>query len=199
MKTRITLATVTFASLFASSAFAQEAPASKLSASAQLELLPVGNAHVEAGDLENDEATATAFGVSGAIDYAVHPNVSVGFAPRVIFGVKASDAPDSVDAGTEYDLRARIKAHAAVAPRIEAYGFLAPGYSLITSPDEDDETSKGLAIGFGAGATYELSPTAFVSGELGYQLGFQGFEVQGQDVTASTSYLHVGVGGGVRF
>jgi hypothetical protein len=198
MKTQISLAIGLAGSLLATSAFAQEgaaAPAPKLSAGAQIDLLPIGSYDVKVGEFESDGDLAFAYGIGASIDYAVTPMISVGFAPRYIMNVKDTDSDG--DAASELDLRLRVKASFPVSPGMAAYGFVTPGYSIIMAPEDagDVDDPAGFAIGFGGGATYDVSPSLFVNGELGYQLGFQksdAFEFQ-------TAYLHIGFGAGTRF
>lgn len=200
MKTRISLSLIAASTLLASAAFADTAAISahadpKIAVGAQLELLPVGTFHVGTSQQSQDQSAEVAYGVSGSIDYAVHPNLSIGFAPRLALNVIPTDVTDG-DAAQQLDLRARVKAHAKVASGVEAYGYLAPGYSMLFN---NDDTASGLAIAFGAGATYDLSPTTYLSGEIGYQAGFQSESILGQTVDIHARYLHLGFGAGARF
>jgi hypothetical protein len=83
-----------------------------------------------------------------------------------------------------------------VAPKLDLFGFVSPGYSILSLPDSADELDSptGLVLGFGGGAKYAVTPTLSVVGELGYQLGFQGTSVEGQDIDLKTDLLHIGVG-----
>jgi hypothetical protein len=204
VNTRIAFIAGTAVTLLASTAFAQDvsstasAPTKKASVGAQFELLPVGSFHLAAGQESMDPSAAVAYGIGGTFDYAVHEHLSIGVAPRLVLHVVPSedDGFDEDDDASELDLRARLKFHTAVAPGVEAYGYLAPGYSILFD-DEDD--ASGFAIAVGAGATYDLTPAMYLSGEIGYQKGFQSTEVQGVDVDVNASYLHLGLGAGTRF
>jgi hypothetical protein len=203
VNTRIAFIAGTAVTLLASTAFAQDVEssasvASKASVGAQFELLPVGSFHLAIGEQSMDPSAAVAYGIGGTFDYAVHEHLSIGVAPRLVLNVVPSedDGFDEDDDASQLDLRARLKAHTAVAPGVEAYGYLAPGYSILF---DDDDDASGFAIAVGAGATYDLTPATYLSGEIGYQKAFQGMEVQGVDVEVNTSYLHLGFGAGTRF
>jgi len=200
MKTRISLSLIAASTLLASAAFADTAVISahadpKIAVGAQLELLPLGTFHLATSQFSQDQSAEVAYGISGSFDYAVHPNISIGFAPRLALNVIPTDTTDGHPA-KQLDLRARVKAHTKVAPGVEAYGFLAPGYSMLFS---EGDTASGLAIALGAGATYDLSPTTYLSGEIGYQFGFQSDTVAGQNMDVHARYLHLGFGAGARF
>jgi hypothetical protein len=201
MKTHITSLTLVASSLLlTATAFADEAITSrvepKIAVGAQVELLPLGSFHLASGQLSRNDSAEIAYGVSGTFDYALHRYLSIGFAPRLVMNVIAKDVANP-DAAQQVDLRVRLKAHAQVAPGVEVYGYVAPGYSILF--DRGSDNISGLAIAFGAGVTYDLSPSTFLSGEVGYQVGFQSEKVLGQTVDLHASYLHVGFGAGARF
>jgi hypothetical protein len=205
VNTRIAFIAGTAITLLASTALAQdvastaEAP-TKASVGAQVELLPVGSFHLGTDQQSMDPSAAVAYGIGGTFDYAVHEHVSIGVAPRLVLNVvPTGDDFDEADDATELDLRARLKVHTPVAPGVEAYGYLAPGYSILFDDDEDVDSATGFAIAVGAGATYDLTPAMYVSGEVGYQKGFQSVEIQNVDVDVNASYLHLGFGAGTRF
>jgi opacity protein-like surface antigen len=197
-------------SFFASSALAQEASApaagaaSKMRAQAQIEMLPIGSGKASIGGDSTTTDAELAYGISAAFDYAVTPFLSIGVAPRLILNV-APDVDDGGDgdADKEVDLRARILAHFPVAPKLEAYAYVSPGYSIVLPADSDADSSTGFGIGGAAGVTYDVSPSLFVNGELGYQRAFTSTEVMlgadKIDVDLDLSYFHVGVGAGTRF
>jgi opacity protein-like surface antigen len=208
MKTRIILATGTLATLLSAPAFAEDgvatgAAAPRLSAQAQIELLPSGSASASVGSNTISTDTAVAYGVSGMLDYAVTPNISIGVAPRLVLNVKASDAADRDGSGKQIDLRARVLAHFPVAPGVQLYASVAPGYTIVTSPDDGTDSTKGFSIGGAGGVSYDLSPRMFVAGEVGYQRAFSSSDMTlaGQTITvdSSLSYLHIGLGAGTRF
>jgi hypothetical protein len=141
--------------------------------------------------------------VSGMFDYAVTPYLSIGAAPRLVFNVTPDDAADGDSADKELDLRARLLAHHPFAPRLELYAALSPGYTIVLSGTDGVKNATGFAIGGSAGLTYDLSPKAFISGEVGYQRAFTSTDVMvaGQSISADLdlSYMHVGIGAGTRF
>lgn len=193
MNTKLILAATTLASTAGLAGLASSAHADKLEIGGQLQLLPLGSIEFE----DESEDTAVAFGIAGTVDYRVHPNISVGLAPRLILGVQADGAEESA---TQLDLAARITGHVPVAPKVDLFAFASPGYSFTFPPEESDAlgTPSGFALGFGGGAAFKVSPTLAITGELGYSLSFQGgtAEVLGTelDYDYGTNFLHLGVG-----
>ena len=192
MNTKILFATLVTAGL-ATTASAAHAGGIKIGAQAQI--LPAGS-ELTGEELDGDEFSVDAepaFGVVGTFDYAVHPNIDIGLAPRIVIGLKGEDDDDSA---TQFDLAARVTGHAQVAPKVDVFGFVAPGYSILSMPDwpDDVDSPSGLVLGLGAGAGYAVTPKLSIVGEVGYQLGFQGFSVGDRDITAQTDLLHLGVG-----
>jgi hypothetical protein len=219
MKSRIAIASALLGTLVASPAFAQEStiqpptasapaaaveqaaqPAKKLSLGAQLELLPGGSVEFGAGGQSQTFDLETAFGLSAVFGVDITPNISIGAAPRVIFGIKGDDSEGNTSGSAfkELDLRGRAAVHGEIAPAVSLYGFVEPGYSWITNPDKDGSI-PGVVIAFGAGATYDVSSALFLSGELGYQIGFQGEDLQGQHIDEKFDFFHLGFGAGTRF
>jgi hypothetical protein len=123
----------------------------------------------------------------------------IGLAPQFIFNVKSDDSGDS-DAAQEVDLRARIGGIAKVADTIRVFGYAAPGYSIVMLPDEFEgiDNPAGFVLGFAAGAAFDLAPSTYLTGEVGYQLGYQSTEFLNNDADFKTNYLHLGVGLGFR-
>jgi hypothetical protein len=207
MNIRIALVAGMVGSLFATSAFAEEGVAAstavekKFKLGAQLELVPLGKAEIKLNGASATQDADTAYGVGLNFDYDVTPYISVGFAPRLIFGLK-KDGSTSDNTDEEINLRARVMGHFPVAPKLEVFGYAAPGYAITVSDAEKDPS--GFLVAFGAGATYDITPSLFVSGELGYQMSFQSVSdtIPGAgEVTAdiNTSFLSVGLGAGTRF
>jgi hypothetical protein len=161
------------------------APSRANSATAQIDILPSGTLTLGDRDVDTDSA----YGIGFTVDRDVVPGISIGIAPRLILGVTGEGGTDSA---TQYDLRLRARAHTAFDTATRGYAFIAPGWSIIDIPDTD-ETSTGLVVALGVGVTRDVSPTMFVGGELGYQLGKQEVNIGGEDVEVSTSFLHVGV------
>jgi hypothetical protein len=207
MNIRIALVAGMVGSLFATSAFAEEGVASstavekKFKLGAQLELVPVGKAEVKLGGESASADADTAYAVGMNFDYDVTPYISIGLAPRLIFGLKSEKSTsDSTD--EEINLRARVMGHFPVTGQMQIFGYAAPGYAISVS--DADKDPSGFLIAFGGGATYDVTPSLFLSGELGYQMSFQSVTdtVPGAgEVTldVNTSFLSVGIGAGTRF
>lgn len=209
MKSRMILAGTTLGMLISSSVFADDignsesGAAPRMRVQAQVELLPIGSGKGTVGGTSMTTDAATAYGVSGMFDYAVMPYLSIGVAPRLVFNVNAKNAADGDKADKELDLRARLLGHYPVAPRLELYAALSPGYTIVMSGTDGVKNATGFAIGGSAGLTYDLSPKAFISGEVGYQRAFTSTDltVGPQSVSSDLdlSYMHVGIGAGTRF
>jgi hypothetical protein len=188
MNTKILVASLATAGLAITGSVAH---AEGIELGAQLQVMPFGSeVEVGAGDFSGSADLGTAFGIVGLADFAVHPNINIGAAPRLVFGIKGEDANEDADAATQLDLAARVTGHATVAPKLDVFGYASPGYSLIMIPDNEDDNPAGFILGFGGGAGYAVTPSLSVVGELGYTLGFQGVD----DVDFATKLLHIGVG-----
>jgi hypothetical protein len=165
--------------------------------SGRFDLLPSGEIRVAAqGDsLKND--TETAIGLGASLEFSVAPNVSIGFAPRILFNIKGDGGSDSAQ---QLDLAARAKAHFPVSPKAELFGFISPGYSMILLPDNTADLSpRGLVVGIGGGADIMIGPASFITIELGHTWGFQGGTERGIKYTLATNFLHFGFGLGSKF
>jgi hypothetical protein len=132
-----------------------------------------------------------------------NPYLSIGVAPRLVLNVKPSDGADGADADKEIDLRARITGRLPVAPGVELYASVMPGYSIVTSSQDGVDSATGFALAGALGATYDLTPKIFLGAEVGYQRAFTSAteSIAGQNLSADLelSYLHVGIGAGTRF
>jgi hypothetical protein len=168
--------------------------AARFTAGVQLELLPYGKLDVAALGMHQGGDLVTAFGLGGLFAFDLTPNFSLGAAPRVVFHVAT---PEGQADASEYDLRARAAVHGEVLPALSLYAFAEPGYSWVDFDQGQDPS--GFITAFGGGLSYDISTGAFLSAEVGYQLGFQGFSAQGADVDTHFDYLHLGVAGGARF
>lgn len=177
--------------------------ATKMRAGAQIEMLPLGSAKVSAGGQSLSDDAAVAYGVSASFDYAVTPWLSIGVSPRLVLNVTEKDADEGSKAEKEIDLRARLVAHYPVMPKLEAYAALQPGYSFVLSSTDGVDSVNGFALGGAIGATYDVSPTLYLSGEVGYQRAFTSVDqmVGTEKISAdlSLSYMHIGLGAGTRF
>jgi len=163
------------------------ASASKMRLGINLIPMPIGSLGGPAGSSAD---TAFAFGVMPAFDYLVHPNFFVGVGPSYTFNVKPSEG--MADAAKQLDLLIRLGGGAPVAEKIQLFGYLSPGYSLIM-PSQGD-SAKGLTVGAHAGALFDVTSSVFASGTVGYQVGMQKF----MDVDAKTQFLQIALGVGMR-
>jgi hypothetical protein len=133
---------------------------------------------------------AFAFGVMPVFDYALNSTFFVGLGPMYTFNVKGKDSMG--DAAKEIDIMLRVGGGAPVAEKIQVYGYLSPGYSIVSVPQGD--SPKGFVVGAHAGGMMDITPSAFVNAELGYQMGFQ--SVSGADF--KTSFFQIGLGAGMH-
>jgi len=161
----------------------------------QLQILTGGEVDGEGG---YDGDLDTAFAIAAIAEWPVHPNFTVGLAPRVGFGIKLEDQDDG---GIMLDIPLRGTGRFLVTPKVALYGYVSAGYSLIFPEDWPDEASnpKGFILGFGGGAAFALSSSLAVVGELGYSVGYHGFTadlpiVGEEDFEAGHSYPHIGIG-----
>jgi opacity protein-like surface antigen len=208
MKSRMILAGATLGTLFSTSVFAEDTGISassdepRMRVQAQVELLPVGSGKGTISGVSTTNDTATAYGISGTFDYAINRYLSIGVSPRLVFNVKPDDN-EGDDADKQLDLRAHVLAHVAVAPRVELYAALTPGYTFVLSGTDGVDNATGFALGGAAGVTYDLSPKMFVGAEVGYQRAFTSTDIMvaGQSVSGDLdlSFMHVGIGAGTRF
>jgi hypothetical protein len=208
MKTQMTLAVATLGALVCAPAFADDGISttgtdSKIAVQAQFEVLPIGSAKGTIADTSTSTDTAVAYGISGTFEYALTPYLSLGVAPRLVLHVISDEATAEDTSDKELDLRARLRAHYPVAPGVERYAAVMPGYTFVLSSEDDVDSSKGFAIAGAVGATYNVSPKLFLSGEIGYQRAFTSTDIMlgSQSINADLdlSYMHIGLGAGTRF
>ncbi len=150
----------------------------------------LGKLKASGGGIDVSTDAAFAFGVMPIFDYALNSNFFVGLGPMYTFNVKGKDG--SGDAAKEIDIMLRVGGGAPVADKVQVYGYLSPGYSIISPPQGD--SPKGFVVGAHAGGMMDITPSAFVNAELGYQMGFQ--SVSGGDL--KTSFFQIGLGGGMH-
>jgi len=121
---------------------------------------------------------------------------AVGFAPRVVLGVKATGSSGS--AWKQLELRPRVTVGSHVAPRLRLHGIATLGYSVMFDlPSDANGNSShphGFIVGFGGGLAYTLNPHLLVTGEITYQLGFQTAHVMGNSYDFRDDYLTLGIG-----
>ena len=150
----------------------------------------LGKLSASVGGISASTDAAFAFGVMPVFDYALNSTFFVGFGPMYTFNVKGKDSMG--DAAEGIDLMLRVGGGAPVADRIQVYGYLSPGYSVVSVPQGD--SPKGLVVGAHAGGMMDITPSAFVNAELGYQMGFQ--SVSGANF--KTSFFQIGLGAGMH-
>jgi len=161
----------------------------------QLQIMTGGEVDGE-GDFDGD--LETAYGIMLNAEYPVHPNITIGVAPRLAFGVKLEDQDDG---GIMLDIPLRVTGRFLVMPKLAVYAFVAPGYSLIFPEDWPDNVSdpSGFIFGVGGGVAYRLGRNLALVGELGYTAGFHTATVDlpiidDETVDVEHSYPHFGIG-----
>ena len=158
----------------------------------------LGKLKASAGGTETSADAAFAFGIMPVFDYSVMPNFFVGFSPMYTFNVKDKDGMG--DAAKELDLMVRIGGMLPAGDKLNVYGYLSPGYSIVMLPSgtQGIDNPKGLTVGVHAGAAFDVASNIFVNGQIGYQLGLQKTSVAGTDIDFKTNYLQIALGGGIR-
>jgi hypothetical protein len=165
-------------------------------AGVELAVLPIGSLGASVGNASTRVDSAAAFGVGGVLQLPIGAVFALDLAPRVLFNVKGSDDDSSA---TELDVRARVTAGSLVSPGVRIFAALEPGFSVLFLPNSTSTSPspKGLILGFGAGAAVRVAPALWLTGELGYQIGFQSMTVTNIEVGLDTRFFHLT--GGVLF
>jgi hypothetical protein len=172
--------------------------------SVRADLLPSARMHRKVDSAAFGEDRTIALGTLGAVaaraTLDLTPNVAVGVAPRITFGV--TEGPYE-EVGRQIDLLGLVDAHTEIAAHTTLGAFATFGYSLLTlQPDP-----KGPALGVGARAERSFG-AGFVSLELGYQLSFlhgserlgaSGIPSESVDESITTRFLVAGLGAGAHF
>jgi opacity protein-like surface antigen len=146
----------------------------------------------------------TAYGVGLSFGYKVIAGLSVGIAPQILLNVKGKEN-DPYDASKEWDVMARIAYEYTVIPKLDVYGELLPGYSIIQLASGRSyagvapSNPKGFVIGFGAGAAYDVTDQFYANLGIGYQMGFGSFSTEMGDQAFRTKFLRIALGGGMKF
>lgn len=160
---------------------------------------PFGKLKASAQGVDASSDAALAFGIRAVFDYSINDYLFVGFGPQVLFNVIEKDAPSGSNASKQYDLSARVGGHAPIADNVHLYGFLAPGYSIVTSSGDNSETAKGPSLGIAVGALFSVPGTNFfLNGELGYHMTFLTYSVGGSSIDIKTNYPLIALGGGIK-
>jgi hypothetical protein len=166
--------------------------------------------------LPDDETPAldTAYGTSLSLGYDVMAGLSLGVAPQFFWNLNTSYRPYGAGiykSRKEFDLMARMAYAYKVIPKLAVYAEVLPGYSILNyryqypnpgrggSGEFWSSRAKGFVIGFGAGATYDLNGMFFANLGVGYQLGYQTVDPPALGDDASTKFLRLAVGGGLKF
>ncbi len=169
---------------------------------AQAELLPLGSHDAKAGGASVTSDAELAYGMAVGVEYAVHPLISIGVTPRLLLHVQPKSRAD-VDERREIDLRGLVRVHYPLSLALEAFAAVTPGYAVVLSNGDGVNTGGGFAIGGAAGVRLAVSPSMFVSGEVGYQRAFtSATQTTGSaktDIELDLSYPHVALGAGARF
>jgi opacity protein-like surface antigen len=145
-----------------------------------------------------------AYGVGLSFGYRVLAGLSAGIAPQAIFHLSSKDSAgySVIDSEKEYDLMARIAYAYAVAPKLDVYAEVLPGYSFVTYNEilQGSKAPKahGVVLGGGLGAAFAITERLFANVGVGYQQGFQtSHGISNRDV--KTTFLRIALGGGVKF
>jgi hypothetical protein len=195
MEIRLVIAAGTFSTLLSPLAIADDGVPTtnlrRIGVQAQLEVLTQGSATYVQGEPPLTVDFATAYAISGVLDYAFTPYLRIGLAPRLILHVKDDGYPTN-PVNKALDVRARVRAQYSISA-FELYAAVTPGYEIILV---DAPSYDGLALGGSLGVTYDLSPSTFVGSEIGYQVAFTD---RGDSDTWKLSYMHIGLAAGRRF
>lgn len=140
--------------------------------------------------------------ISGSLEVALTRHLSIGVAPRMVFNIIQGGNEGPAD--KELDLRACIRARTAVSPGFEIYASFSPGHARLLSGDTlADTSSSGYTLGGAFGFTYNVGPTVFVGGEIGFERSFMRVDLRNAEDELSydveLSYVHLGAGAGMRF
>jgi len=175
------------------------AAASKVRLGLNVVPMPFGTVKATFGGLSGSSDLKFGFGLFPFFDYLFTPNLFGGVAVQYTFNLKSKDDSGG-DASKELDFMLRLGGGGYVADKLQLYGYVSPGYSIIQLPSGSGvDNPKGFIVGFHAGAMYDVTPGAFLNLELGYQLGFQSTTVLGTSVDYKFSLAQIGLGGGIRF
>ena len=169
-------------------------------------LLPMLLGKVATGPSGGDTSSNLdfAYGLALSFAYRVFYGLSLGVAPQVVFHLSSKDSAgySVIDSEKEYDLLARIAYAYTVAPKVDVYAEILPGYSFLTYNQilQGSKAPKahGVVLGGGLGAAFAISERFFANAGVGYQQGFQvSHGISDRDV--KTKFLRIALGGGVKF
>jgi hypothetical protein len=145
-----------------------------------------------------------AYGVGLSVGYRVLAGLSVGLAPQIISHLSSKDSAGYpvIDSEKEYDLMARVAYAYALVRKLDVYAEVLPGYSFVTYNKiilgAQVPKARGIVLGSGLGAAFNISDRFFANAGVGYQVGFQ--ESSGiSNRNVRTRFLRIALGGGVKF
>lgn len=145
----------------------------------------------------------TAYGLALSFGYRVFAGLSVGVGPQILFHLSGKDSAGYgvIDSEREYDIMARIAYAYAVAPKVNVYAELLPGYAFVTYHvillGSRAPNARGMVLGGGLGASYDVTPRIFANLGIGYQTGSEvSHGISDHDV--KTKFLRIALGGGVK-
>jgi len=157
---------------------------------------PFGKFEFSLNGMGASTEAALAYGLRAAFDYRINEYVFVGFGPQVLFNVIEKEAPEGAKASKQLDLSARLGVQAPFADKVHLYVFLSPGYTILTSPNDDNV--KGASLGIAVGVLFSIPGTNFfLNGDLGYHMTF--LYPGNPAVDLETKYLLIALGGGFTF
>lgn len=168
--------------------------------------LPVLSGRLTTGPSSSETSSHldSTYGLGLSFAYRLLAGLSVGIAPQVVFRLTSKDdgGYPVIDSEKEYDLMARIAYAYAVAPHLDVYVEVLPGYSFVTFNKivvgSQAPPARGVVGAGGLGATFSITDGFFVNAGVGYQVGFQvshGISTR----AVSTQFLRIAIGGGVKF
>ena len=106
-------------------------------------------------------------------------------------------SPAAAQSSTEYDLRARLTVFDPLASDRRLYARLSPGYSILSPPSgtwPPGVSNRWVRDGCVGRRRVAVRTGREADRRIGYQIGFQGTSMNGQDVDLRTRFLHVGFG-----
>jgi hypothetical protein len=149
---------------------------------------PKAKVEVSAGNLDGRVEFPAVFAAEVQAGYRLFPFLSVALAPQMQFNLK----PNNQDAAEELGIFVPATGHFAFRTRWDFNLFVAPGYTVLFTPDADD--AKGFAFRYGGGPMFHVTDHVSFAAELSHQLGFQ--KTPG-DMDMKTSFFSVLAG--IRF
>jgi hypothetical protein len=183
---------------------AASAPANDFQVGVAFLAMPLGKVATGPSGDDTSSNLDFAYGVGLSFGYRVIAGLSVGVAPQAIFHLSSKDSAgySVIDSEKEYDLMARIAYAYTVAPKLDVYAEVLPGYSFVTYNEilQGSKAPKahGVVLGGGLGAAFAITERLFANVGVGYQQGFQvSHGISDRDV--KTKFVRIALGGGAKF